>query len=308
MIARVEPSVVSELNSMLYLASYEVVVSDRNNSYNVRAHWQHGSVMDVFVCVDNRSSVRVLYDASEEELAQKVLAALNKHLASDASKEEETGHLYAFVAGERSLEARSVLQIDKPLERENYAPTVREAYEKLLGELTMPSPRGRLVILHGPPGTGKTHFVRGLISEASGCVFFLLRTEDIPTMTGPTMLRHLLEVRDIAGEKPIVFVIEDADSVLATRMVDNAAGLSTLLNMTDGLYGDVFDVRVVATTNAKNLEIDKALRRKGRILRSVEIDALPIEDATRVLRRVTGDQTATASGPMLLADVYDRAR
>ena len=53
--------------------------------------------------------------------------------------------------------------------------------------------------------------------------------------------------------------MEDADATLATRQIDNVGRLSDLLNMSDGILGEMADLRIIATTNAKSTEIDEAV-------------------------------------------------
>ena len=77
-----------------------------------------------------------------------------------------------------------------------------------------------------------------------------------------------------------------------------------MLNFGDGLLGEMLNVRLVVTTNAKKLEMDPAVVRKRRLCRHVQID-LGIAQAEAVLRRLGAD--TKLSRDMVLADLYGMA-
>jgi hypothetical protein len=54
---------------------------------------------------------------------------------------------------------------------------------------------------------------------------------------------------------PILFIIEDADDCLVPRGSGNVSTISSLLNYTDGIFGSMLDLRIIATTNAEKMEI-----------------------------------------------------
>ena len=47
--------------------------------------------------------------------------------------------------------------VNSPLVRENYSNEVLTTFERISKDLDRPTPTGRIAILDGPPGTGKTH-------------------------------------------------------------------------------------------------------------------------------------------------------
>ncbi len=90
------------------------------------------------------------------------------------------------------------------------------------------------------------------------------------------------------NKEPTVLVIEDADHCLSPRDKDNLNAISALLNLSDGIIGSLLDLRVVATTNVKDEEIDPALFRKGRLSAHVNIKNLSEEQARKVWRNIGG--------------------
>jgi ATP-dependent 26S proteasome regulatory subunit len=97
--------------------------------------------------------------------------------------------------------------------------------------------------------------------------------------------------------------------LLVERMSDNMASVGALLNLADGIFGVLADVRIVATTNAGKLDIDPALIRNGRLCRHIEIPHLGSERAREIYQRLTGKAEAPAfARDAVLADVYQAAR
>lgn len=207
------------------------------------------------------------------------------------------------------LEVRRVARLAEPLVRENYDAQVLRSFDHILADLTDPSPCGRLVIIEGIPGTGKTHLVRGLIA-ASGPATFVIVPASLGGVLGkPDLLSALIAAKTEAEDRPspMVVVIEDADSCLVPRRLDNAEDVAGLLNASDRIMGATLDLRIVATTNARLTEIDAAFLRPGRLCRRVETRSLAPEHAMLVHERLAGTRR-TFGKPATLAEVYAAAR
>ncbi|TQM83745.1 ATPase family protein associated with various cellular activities (AAA) [Saccharothrix saharensis] len=139
----------------------------------------------------------------------------------------------------------------------------------------------RGLLLHGPPGTGKTHTVRYLMSRLRDCTVILL--------TGPAM-RLIGQAAALARRlQPSMVVVEDVDLIALDRGF--AAGptnplLFTLLDAMDGVGADA-DVTFVLTTNRAD-ELERALAdRPGRIDLAVEVPR-PDADGRRRLIELYG--------------------
>lgn len=197
------------------------------------------------------------------------------------------------------------------LERSNYEEKVLRGYDRIIRDLRSPEPSGRVSILNGEPGTGKTYLIRGLIDEVPDVTVAIIQANLVSKLAEPSILPSLLNLHRDNGERPIVFIIEDADDVLAPRMADNISAVSTILNLGDGILGKLLDIRIVCTTNQVKTEIDDAIRRPGRLSAEVHVGSLDRTPAECIYRRLTG-KSFTAAVPngfkATLAEVYQMAR
>jgi ATPase family protein associated with various cellular activities (AAA) len=127
----------------------------------------------------------------------------------------------------------------------------------------------RGLLLHGPPGTGKTHTVRYLMSR--------LPDTTVVVLTG-TAMRFVGKAAELARRlQPSVVVVEDVDLIAQDRSYGPDAHplLFTLLDAMDGVGGDA-DVTFLLTTNRAGA-LERALAdRPGRVDLAVEI---PLPDA-----------------------------
>lgn len=216
------------------------------------------------------------------------------------------GQVFTLVKGPGGYSVTRLGAVGTQLERGNYSTEVLKDYDHILADLRTESPCGRLAILAGPPGSGKTYLVRSLVSSAPQCAFVLVPPHLVEGLGGPEILPALMSVKsEFPG--PIVLIIEDADQCLVQRKEGNMNAISAMLNLGDGILGAVLDVRILATTNADKIEMDPATRRPGRLCRYTEVGNLSAELATKALQRLTGklDVSSEASS---IAQVYAHAR
>lgn len=160
-----------------------------------------------------------------------------------------------------------------------------------------------LVLMHGPPGTGKTSYLRFLARAvaAEKRLIFVPRSI-LSVLGGPEFTAFLVRV---LPERESVLVLEDAESVLARRVGDTetSALTSLLLNLTDGILNDVCKCQVVATFNIAIDQVDPALLRAGRLQAVREFQALPAPAARRLAQHLGRDPDAIR-GPTSLAEVF----
>ncbi len=175
---------------------------------------------------------------------------------------------------------------------ENYAPEVVEAYDRVIEQLNSKTPSGRLVILEGPPGCGKTFMTRNLIGQVKGTKFILIPSHLVSRMGDPGMIEVLMEERTGFGDnsRSITLIVEDADMCVNQRMSDNMSAISSMLNLCDGIMGSLLDVRIIATTNTNMEDVDPAIMRPGRLCEHIYVGELSASQASEVYKRLTGEE------------------
>lgn len=144
-------------------------------------------------------------------------------------------------------------------------------YPELFQRLGVDPPKG--VLLHGPPGTGKTRLARAVANE-SDASFFLINGPEIMGSAYGESEKRLREVFEEANANaPAIIFIDELDSIAPKRgQVTGEAEkrlVAQLLTLMDGLEARA-NVVIIAATNRPEA-LDEALRRPGRFDREIVI-------------------------------------
>lgn len=134
-----------------------------------------------------------------------------------------------------------------------------------------------LIILHGKQGTGKTNYIRHLIAQVDR-PFIYVPDFLVGQFASPTFIAFLQHL------KGVVLILEDCENILLSRDMTNEAtpALSTILNMADGLLGDILNIKFICTFNTNTTRIDPALLRKGRLDYMYEFKPLSDDKAVKL--------------------------
>lgn len=151
-----------------------------------------------------------------------------------------------------------------------------------------------ILLLLGPPGTGKTTFIRGLLQHTNKSA---LVTYDSSLLEKDYIFSSFIE-----NDKSI-FVIEDADLFLKSRQEGNTM-MHKFLNVGDGLV-TTKDKKMIFSTNLPSIrEIDTALVRPGRCYDIIEFRNLTQEEAKKLAKKLNVEIDVTEKSEWSIAEIF----
>lgn len=124
-----------------------------------------------------------------------------------------------------------------------------------------------ITILEGPPGTGKTSYIRHLMARLKDSHrFYFVPSSNLAVLKDSEFVDFWSEQRRWYPERQLAVILEDAEEALLPRRTENRAEVSVLLNITDGLLGEFLRLHVLCTINCTLDQLDPALLRPGRLV------------------------------------------
>ncbi len=146
------------------------------------------------------------------------------------------------------------------------------------------------VLLHGPPGTGKTMLARAVAQQTDATFIRMAGSELVRKFIGEgsRLVRDLFELAD--ERAPSVVFIDELDAIAAKRTESKTAGdaevqrtMMQLLSEMDG-FDDRGDIYLIGATNRFDM-LDRAILRPGRFDRLIEVPK-PDAEARRAIFRI----------------------
>ncbi|ADJ14303.1 proteasome-activating nucleotidase [Halalkalicoccus jeotgali B3] len=172
---------------------------------------------------------------------------------------------------------------------------IREVREAVEDPLTNPEQFEKVgieppggVLLHGPPGTGKTMLAKAVANETDATFIKMAGSELVQKFIGEgsRLVRDLFELA--REHEPAIVFIDEIDAIAATRTESKTSGdaevqrtMMQLLSEMDG-FDERGEIRIIAATNRFDM-LDRAILRPGRFDRLIEVPEPDIEGRTRIL-------------------------
>lgn len=266
---------------------------DNSNSFRKKDHPEVVIVHkdEKWILVIDDTTIRVLSsNFNYKELVQNVLKWLPQQ-----EKQSKTASIDLVAFDNHYYTITSKIKRTNVDFDTHYNDDFKEAYKNTLNFLN--EQESGLIVWHGEKGSGKTTAIRHLLSHTDKN--YLLVTNSIAAhMAEPEFVAFMMENKDS------VFILEDCEQILMNREENRFGGaISNILNMSDGLMSDIFNIKFICTFNTDINNIDEALLRPGRCFVNYEFKPLEAEKASKLLESL--GHKIVKPRDMTLAEIYN---
>lgn len=278
---------------------------------------KHGMVLIIFTARQESNYRMKIVTKDLKALHAESSTLLERYLITERNKvaSRENPMLHIVKPGQNSqlYLAEVPLKVNRVMnEKElmlHYGKGISQLQEQLRHSLK--SDQCGLHLFQGAPGMGKTTFVSHLCSELAGQhKLVYVPNSSFEKLISPDHIDFWADACDDLKEgAKIILVVEDAESILLKRNQNdsaNASAVSSLLNLCDGLLGQMLGLHVLATANADFEGFDEAILRAGRLKTRHIFQLLNKEAALALAQHLDSELVDTSQEHYTIAEIYNK--
>ena len=239
-----------------------------------------------FIYGDGSNIPRIVSYATTEEEAERLAREFWEKYAVPMNQNEGGFHIINADRYSSKIQSHEVLLTPQSLLSDEqfslHYPQGTSIWHSEFVEKLLCKAKG-LSIFEGPPGTGKTSYLRHLIWILNKSHrFYFIPTTAMGVLCNSDFVDFWVKELQANKTKRFVVILEDSEKVLMTRESDNREEVSVLLNISDGMLGDFLRLQVICTINCNATQLDHALLRPGRLICHRKFERLNREQAARL--------------------------